>query len=230
MNVSEIMTRSVVSVTPETTLKEVAALLTERRIAGVPVCRSDGELVGVISEGDILWKETGLAPASETLLTRILNAADREDDKLAARTAGEAMSSPAITVAANAAAAQAARLMIDHHVNRLPVLADGKLVGIIARSDLVRAFVRSDAEIAREIEQDVLLRVLWIEPRTLSVSVEAGEVRLTGRVDNRSTAELVETYVRRIPGVVALSGELSWNFDDLARRVAAAAKVIPHKL
>ena len=116
-----------------------------RRARGSPDCRSatpSGELLGVISEGDILWKETGLASEPDNLIARILNVADRDDDKLDAATAGEAMSSPAITVAPNAPVAQAARLMIDKRVNRLPVVKDGKLVGIVARSDLVRAFLR----------------------------------------------------------------------------------------
>ncbi len=230
MNVSQIMTTKVVSVDRQTSLKEVARLLTIHRVAGLPVLGADGKVVGVVSEGDILWKETGLAPESDNLIARLLNVADHDDDKLEARTAGEAMSTPAITIAPNATVAQAARSMIDQRVNRLPVVNEGRLVGIIARSDLVRAFTRSDQEIEREIADDVLLRTLWIDPDTLSVAVAEGEVTLAGTVDNRSSAEIVETYVRRIPGVVSVSSKLVWGIDDLTRRVAAAADSLPQRL
>lgn len=230
MNVARIMTKDVVTVTPECTLKEVARLLAEHRIAGLPVCREDGELVGVVSEGDILWKETGLAADHGNLIARILNAADREDDKLDAATAGEAMSAPAVTIGPEAAVAEAARLMIEERVNRLPVVVDGKVVGIVARSDLVRAFLRPDAEIEREITDDVLLRVLWIDPATLAITVNRGAVVLEGVVDNRSSAELVEAYVRRVPGVVSVESRLDWELDDLGRRAARGADQLQHRL
>jgi CBS domain-containing protein len=230
MNVSEIMTTEVVTVTPETPLKEVAGLLAGRRIAGLPVCNAAGEVVGVVSEGDILWKETGLAAEPDNLIARILNVADGEDKRVGAHTAGDAMTSPALTIPPTMTVARAAKLMIDNRVNRLPVVDDGVLVGIVARSDLVRAFTRSDAEIAHEIEEDVLLRTLWIDPHTLSVTVENGNVTVGGEVDNHSTADLIETYVRRIPGVVGATSEVTWAIDDQARRTALAAAQLPRKL
>ncbi len=223
MNVAQIMTTAVVTVGPDTPLKDVAALLVQHRIAGLPVCTPEGEVVGVVSEGDILWKETGLVTEPASLLARILNSADGDDRRVEARTAGEAMTSPATTVSPTETAAHAAKLMIDCRVNRLPVVENGALVGIVARSDLVRAFVRSDAEIEQEIEQDVLLKTLWIDPDSLSIAVEAGHVTVGGRVDNRSTAELVSTYVRRIPGVVGVTSQLRWAVDDQARRTAHEA-------
>ena len=71
--------------------------------------------------------------------------------------------------------------------------------------------------------------MLWIDPETISISVEGGEVKVAGRVDNRSAAELVETYIRRVPGVVSVTSELEWGIDDLARRTAVAAGHTPRR-
>jgi CBS domain-containing protein len=227
MNISQIMTTEVVTVSPDTPLKDVAALLVRHRIAGLPVCEPDGTVVGVVSEGDILWKETGLRVGANGMIARILNVADGDDKRIGAMTAGEAMTAPAATIEPGATVAQAAKLMIDRQINRLPVVHEGTLVGIVARSDLVRAFLRSDEAIEHEIAEDVLLRMLWIDPDTVSISVENGNVTLTGTVENRSAAELTETYVRRIPGVVTVNSELGWAVDDLARRTAVAAAQLP---
>lgn len=224
------MSRNVVTVTPDTSLKEVARLLARRRIAGVPVCAAGGQVVGVVSEADILWKELGLRPSAGGLIDWILESFDREAERVAARTAGEAMTSPAVTIAPNATIRQAASSMIDHHINRLPVVSDGRLVGIVARSDLVRAFKRSDEEIECEISADVLLHTLWVDPESVSVVVIEGDVTVAGEVENRTTAELIEAYIRRVPGVVTVHSKLTWQVDDLARRTALAADRLPRRV
>ncbi len=229
MRVDEVMTTDVVTVAPETTLKEVAALLSGRRISGVPVCDADGRVLGVVTEADILWKELGLGPG-RGVLERLLERASGEDTRVGARTAGEAMSAPPITVAPDAPVAHAAELMIEHGVNRLPVVAGDTLVGIVARADLVRAFTRSDEEIAREIGDDVLLRTLWVDPDSVSLAVVDGDVTIAGEVENRTTAELVEAYVRRVPGVVSVISRLTWRIDDRSRRVAAGTARLPHRV
>jgi osmotically-inducible protein OsmY len=82
----------------------------------------------------------------------------------------------------------------------------------------VRAFHRPDEEVEREIREDVLLSTLWIDPSRVSISVSNGEVSLSGKVETRTQAELVEAYVGRVPGVVDVHSELTWTVDDLARR------------
>jgi CBS domain-containing protein len=191
------MTTDVVTVAPETSLKEVAALLARARISGVPVCDTYGEVLGILSEADILMDELVLAEGGDGV-----------------RTAGEAMTVPVITVTPSTTAADAARLMIDRRVNRLPVVEDGLLVGIVTRADLVRAFVRTDADIEREINDDVLLHTLWVDPATVSVKVVEGEVTVAGEVDNRTTAQLVAAYIRRVPGVVRVRSDVHWEIDD----------------
>jgi len=229
MRVDQVMNRDVVTVSPTTPLKEVASLLARRRISGVPVCDAGG-VVGVVSEADILWKELGVSEGGGGWVEGILESAYGDKGRVAAGSAGEAMTAPAIVVAPQATIPEAAKLMIECRVNRLPVVEDGKLVGIVARSDLVRAFTRTDEEIKGEIRDDVLLHTLWIEPFALSLVVLEGDVTVGGEVENRSTAALVEGYIRRVPGVVAVHSHVSWKIDDLARRTRASANHLPSRI
>src|SRR5579862_7768329 len=217
MQVRRLMTSPVVAVPPELPLKEVARLLDERGFSGVPVCDDHGHILGVVSETDIVRQEQGLIPGKVRLLRRL---AEPKGDGVGfgARTASEAMTSPAITVSPLTDVTRAARLMIEQRVNRLPVVERGKVVGIVTRADLVRTFHRSDGVIEREIRDDVLLRVLWIDPSQLQISVQEGDVVITGTVENRSAAELVDAYIRGVPGVVSVTTSLVWAIDDLARR------------
>lgn len=223
MRIEHLMRRDVVTVSPETSLKQVAALLAERSISGVPVCDAGRHVLGVVSEADILRKELGVAGGRGGALDWLLGDGDGTAAKAAARTAGEAMSSPAITIEPGRPVAEAARLMLERGVNRLPVVLGGELVGIVARADLVRAFRRSDEEIEREILDDVLVHTLWIEPGRVEVSVTDGEVALAGELRTRTEVELVVAYVRRVPGVVDVRSGLFWAVDDLARRSRPAA-------
>ena len=114
--------------------------------------------------------------------------------------------------------------MLDKRVNRLPVVAGTEpLVGIVTRADLVRAFARSDADIAREVRDDVLLHTLWIEPDAVEVTVDDGVVRLSGTVENKETAEMLPRFVQRVPGVVSVESEVAYE-DEPGRRVAATVR------
>src|SRR5919204_4359264 len=176
MKIMDVMTRDVKRVTPSTPLKEAAELLVRFGISGLPVVR-DGDVVGVLSEADVIAKERGEPHRRGGLLGLIVD--PPEGLRLDVRTAGQAMSQPALTISPDRPVSEAATLMIDKNVNRLPVVdADGTLVGIVTRADLVRAFVRSDADISREIRDDVIVRTLWIAPEGIVVEVENGEVRL----------------------------------------------------
>ena len=133
-------------------------------------------------------------------------------------------------IGAAASVSWAAALMTELNVNRLPVVEDDKLVGIVARADLVRAFARPDVEIETEINEDVLLHTLWVDPDTVSLIVIRGMVTISGEVENRSTAELIEAYIRRVPGVVSVHSDLRFQIDDLARRIEAAAAQLPGRI
>ncbi len=221
MKVEDVMTVDVRTVSPETPLKDVAEVLSSLRVSGLPVVEA-GKVVGVVSEADILTKERGAAPSVGGLFSVLFE--DRSDirSKLQATTAGEAMTSPAITIVPRRPVSEAAARMIDLGINRLPVVDDdGDLVGIVTRADLVRAFVRTDDEIAREIREDVVLHSLWIEPDQINLSVENGAVTLAGRVDTKADAELLPAFVRRVPGVVSVESSLTWQNEDGRRRGSA---------
>lgn len=225
-HVAQLMTTNLLTVGPATPLKEVAQLLAEQCISGVPVVE-DGRLLGVVSEADIVAKERGPAPKRGRLaewLSRGTKRADR--DRLAARTAAEAMTSPAITIESWRTAADAAALLLDRDVERLPVTKDGKLVGIVTRADLVRAFSRSDAEIEHDIREDVVLRTFWVPGGEVEIEVRDGEVTLLGTVESELAVELLPEAIQRVPGVVAVRSELrarlgadgSNRFERLAPR------------
>jgi len=218
MKVEQVMTREVVTVTPETPLKEVAAILAERRISGLPVCDETSRVVGVVSENDILFKELGPDQRRGGPLVWLLDPAPSRSPKTIARTAAEAMTSPAVTTRPKAQVSEAARVMVERGVNRLPVVKDSQLVGIVTRADLVKAFVRSDEEIAREIREDVIRETLWLVPEELKVEVDHGDVKIAGRVDTRTDADLIKAFASKVPGVISVTGEIEWVFDDLARR------------
>jgi CBS domain-containing protein len=209
MRVDDLMTKDVFTVTPATTLKEVASLLVQKGISGLPVVDGD-QLVGVISEADLLVKEASPAPrpprALEWLLYPDLTG---HAEKLEARTAGEAMTAPAITIEPYASVATAAAKMTEEGLNRLPVLKDGKLVGIVTRADVVRAFARSDEEIKREIREDVVERGFWEEPDAVDISVSDGDVVLSGTVQSNVVADGLPHAVERVPGVVSVDSKLT---------------------
>jgi CBS domain-containing protein len=213
MKVEELMSKDVITVEPDATLKKVASVLVGHRISGVPVVDTNRQVLGVVSEGDIVLKEHGAEPVPR-LLGWLLGGAFVEADKLEARTAADAMTSPAISIAAHKDAYQAARLMTDEGIKRLPVVdGHGVLIGIVTRSDLVRAFARSDDDIQGEIEE-MVLRTLWIEDANLRIRVDEGEVRLSGKLQRRTDAELLPRFVSRVPGVVSVRSTLRWAWDD----------------
>jgi CBS domain-containing protein len=141
--VREIMTSPVVTVSPDTQVADLARLLTERRISGVPVI-ADGIVIGMVSETDLLWKEGRLhAPIYVALLDAVIPIGgtrfDEELRKAAGATARDVMSSPVIGIVPDADVSVAATRMLDHKINRLPVIDHhGRLLGIVTRADLIR--------------------------------------------------------------------------------------------
>jgi CBS domain-containing protein len=211
-HVVELMTRNVLTVGPDRPLKEVALLLAEHGFSGVPVVEN-GRVLGVVSEADIVAKERGPAPRRGRLAQLLRRPKHVDWDRVLARTAGEAMTTPAITIESWRSAADAAALMLDRDVERLPVLKDDRLVGIITRADLVRAFARTDEELEHDVREDVMLRTFWVPPGEIEIEVRNGEVTLRGTVDSDVGAELLPEAVQRVPGVVAVHADLKVRAD-----------------
>jgi len=206
VRVRDLMTKDVITISPEASLKDLAGILAERGISGLPVVDGEGQLVGVVSEADVLLKEAGPDKRSGGFWGWLLAGGPQADAKLAARTVGDAMTSPALSIEAGQAVHEA--------VNRLPVVEDGKLVGIVTRADLVRAFTRTDAEIVHEIRNELILRTLWIPADRVRVTASGGNVSLVGRVETKTDAELLPRLVERVPGVVSVTSELTWEYDE----------------
>jgi CBS domain-containing protein len=181
----------------------------------MPVVGADGAVVGVISEADVLAKERDEYDGRGAL-ARLLHRPDpSEDDKLAARTAGEAMTSPAIAVEADWTIPTVAQMMLRHRINRLPVLRAGRLVGIVTRADLVRAFARSDEEIAEEIREAVALQeAMSFGIAPIEVRVEAGEATLSGTVPSHDDAVALADVAGNVPGVVSVRSDITWRISS----------------
>jgi predicted transcriptional regulator len=177
----------------------------------------DGTVLGVVSEADFLAKEGGPDGVRHRPLARLLGetrASRAQLEKLHATRAAHAMTAPAITIEPNRPISEAARIMNEHQINRLPVVDAGRLVGIITRADLVRAYVRSDDELADTIREDVIRRMLWLDPASFAVNVDRGIASISGHVDRRSTAKMVEEATAAVPGIVDVEASIAWSLDD----------------
>jgi CBS domain-containing protein len=165
--VRDVMTTSVVTVDRLTPYKEIVRLLTENRISGMPVLSMGRHVTGVVTEADLLAEEDKTARERMARPGHVLRRAPRHW----ALTAGELMTSPAITIHPDATIPAAARTMNTHHIRRLPVVdSEGRLLGIVGRRDLLSVFLRPDTDIAAEVRQifDEVLQADPAPPRSRS--------------------------------------------------------------
>lgn len=220
MNVRDAMTSDVAVVTGDTPLKDVARLLIERRISGVPVVDEHGTLRGVVSEADFVTKEAGTERGARSWLRWLVGGeAEHHRTVLEARTAGEAMTAPAITIEADRPLSEAAQRMDQHRINRLPVVEAGKLVGIVTRADVVRAYARTDEDL-RAMASAALRAVDGVRVD----DVHDGVVVLSGTAPSEGVAIAVRQLIHHIDGVVAVDDrQLTWlpaREDDLVTQSA----------
>jgi CBS domain-containing protein len=142
IDAGDVMTKNVVSVDPETPARTVAKLLLEKRISAVPVVDVRGQVIGMVSEGDLIGRGiAGRAPGRLEILAEGEDLAAEFLDyvKTADRPVREMMKSPVVTVSENTPVQTIAEVLEQHHIKRVPVLRDGRMVGIVSRADLVRA-------------------------------------------------------------------------------------------
>jgi len=225
------MTSPVVTVRLIAPLKEVAQLLVDNKISGLPVIDVDGTVLGVVSEADFLVKEGGPDAVRHRPLARFIGesrTSRSQLEKLHATRAADAMTAPAITIESSRPISEAARIMTDHGINRLPVVDADRLVGIVTRADLVRAYVRSDDELADTIREDVIRRMLWLDPGLFNVQVKHGIASISGHVDRRSTAAMVEEATAAVPGIIDVEPSIAWSLDDSKIGPATVDPVHPY--
>jgi CBS domain-containing protein len=223
MKARDIMTTKVVTVSPETSVRDVAVLMIEKYISGVPVLSESGTLVGVISEGDLLRRpEIGTEKHRRRWLsffTRVDEEA-REFTKTHALRAGDIMTKQVVHVHEETSLGEVVEMMEKHNVKRLPVLVHGKLVGIVSRRDILRALAwqaspmppppESDATI-RAIMNDVLKNEEWAMSAIVNVIVSEGVVHLWGVIDTDEQRQALRVAAENIPGVTAVEDHLTFS-------------------
>ncbi len=220
--VADIMTRNVTTVSVDTPIRDIARLLCEKRVSGVPVVDASGALVGIVSESDLMVHAAAIGelgdPHRGWWKSLFVN-----DTKLArnyvrthGQTAEQVMSTRVLTVTETDTAADIARIMGQHRIKRLPVLRDGKLAGIVTRADLLKILAGSAPSREGEPSDDAILAALlakldelpWTRLSAKNVEVENGVVRLTGSVRTEEVRQALHVAAESIPGVVAIEDRL----------------------
>ena len=204
--VKDVMTTQVVAVRSGATFKEMAAALRQYRVSAFPVIDEHEKVIGIVSEADLLAKEALTDPG---VLTGVLPHGDVR--KAEGLTAGDLMTPRAVTIRPEDSIEHAAQLMHFLHVKRLPVVdADGGLVGLVSRTDVLAVYDRPDDDIRAEITGNVILRGFPEDPRRFAVTVQAGVVTVHGSPETAALGYDIVRKIRHIPGVVAVHDELSY--------------------
>ena len=189
--VRDVMTTGVVTVRPDTPYREIAAMFREHQVSGFPVTAADGTVIGVVSESDLLALAAGRQHRGHCA-----------DDQA---TAGDLMTHPAMTIGPHDLVQAAARVMHSRRLQRLPVVdRDGRLEGIVSRSDVLSVFRRGDEEIRREITQDLIADGFFTDPARLIVTVHNGIVTLEGEPGSAVLGAGIAGQVEHLEGVVAV--------------------------
>jgi CBS domain-containing protein len=199
VQVVDLMTTDVITVSRETGIRDAARLMFRNRVSGLPVTSPDGSLVGIITEADFLRLEVERQEGSTDL----------------GETVGDVMSDGVVTTGPDTEVYDAAKMMTFQDIKRLPVVdEDSRLLGIISRADIVSVFTRPDDVIEDEIREDLIRRVLFIDPDELDVTVTNGVVTFVGEIGTRNEARLLAELATRLDGVLHVESNLIWRLDD----------------
>ena len=224
MKARDIMSTKVVTVSPSTSVRDIAGLMVEKHVSGLPVLNDNGTLVGMVSEGDLLRRpEIGTQKHRRRWVSFFsgVDSQAREFTKSHALRAGDVMTEQVIHVSEETPLGDVVGLMEKHNIKRLPVLSDGKLVGIVSRADLLRALAarqadpmpppaESDATI-RAAMNDVLKNEEWAMSAMVNVIVSEGVVHLWGVIDSDDQRQALRVAAENIPGVTAIEEHLSFS-------------------
>lgn len=207
--VADVMTKNVVAVRKYASFKEIAARFRELRVSAFPVLDDDGTLVGMVSETDLMAKEALQTDhESHPGLPRLGRRSERA--KAGAVTASDLMSRPPVTTGPHDLVSDAARLMSDHKVNQLPVVSQGRLVGIVSRADVLSVFGRPDDELRDEIIENIILRHYLTDPDSYTIIVRDGVVTVQGAPETASVGHGIVSAIRHLDGVVVVRDELRY--------------------
>jgi CBS domain-containing protein len=194
MRAKDIMTRPAITVTPDRPIKVAASLLIEHAISALPVVDEQGELIGIVSEGDLVPLETRPDPRRHLLPTP-------QRQAHVPLIVQEVMTRDVVALPEDADVAEVARLMLDRHVKRIPIVRDRHVVGIVSRRDLLKVLARDDGDIRHEL--DALLSDEILSLGRFTADVRGGVAVLVGPGD-RASRRLAELLARSVPGVLAV--------------------------
>jgi CBS-domain-containing membrane protein len=218
MKVYEVMTRDVITVRPETSIGEAAQLMTTHGVSGLPVIDERGAVVGILSEGDLILrqKQRERAPWWRSFFADGERLA-REYQKAVGTTAGEVMTRSVLCVSPDLSIEAAASILDARRIRRLPVMANGRLVGIVSRGDLIKAVANgvgpdtspapSDAQLVREMKERIA-RESWVSHRGILVQSKERVLSLWGLVNSEAEKSALETMARAIKGVRGVESHL----------------------
>ena len=209
--VSDVMTARVVALRKGADYKEIVSVMHRHRVSACPVLDDADRVIGLVSEADLLYKQADPdLPAGQIRLEWRLG----EESKATAVTAAQLMTAPAVTIHPGAAVVDAARLMQDRRIKRLPVVGqDGRLVGIVSRTDVLSVYERPDTDIWDEVARVVINDEFRLDPDSFDVTVISGIVTLTGLMNRRETALSLLARVRHTEGVVGVRDRVSYPAD-----------------
>lgn len=219
MQAIDIMTPKVVSVGPDTEVREIAQRLLENRISAVPVVDIDDKVIGIVSEGDLMRrvKDDGEHGRSWWLTLFTGGKDPQEYVKTHGRKAHEIMTANPLCVAENTPLHTIARMLEKHHIKRVPVLREGKLVGIVSRANLLQGI--ANAAVAptqspaddRKIREAILNEVeqnTGVRSENISLIVDGGSVEIWGLVESLEQKQAVTVAAENVPGVIRVENHL----------------------
>ena len=220
MKAADVMIRKVIAASSESTLEEVLELLVEHRISAVPVVDREGAIVGIVSEGDLLHRSEAGTEHRRARWMKIFipeQALALEFIKSHSRRVTDMMTHNVVTVAPETSLAEVAKALEKHRIKRVPVVEDGKLVGIVSRADLVRTLAdlykrvsmppASDEDLRQGIVAE-LANQTWAHPRLINVDVHDGTVDLNGLVESSAEKHAIRVAAESLPGVKAVNDGL----------------------
>ena len=221
MKVRDVMMADIRTVGPHSAIDAAIAIMTERRVSGVPVVDESGLLVGILTEGDLLRRaETGTCDHEGPRLLDLLLGPGREAAayvRTHSRRVSDLMTSDVLTVAEGDPLSDVERLMERRRIRRVPVVRNGRLVGIVSRSDLIVALGRSladipppsatDAEMTAEAEHE-LRHARWLGKSSVSIRVEDGVATLDGIIHDERMRAAIRVAAQNVPGVTAITDRI----------------------
>ena len=217
MKIEEIMTRDVITVVPQTPIHEAARLMVDHGVSGLPVVDEQGKLVGVLSEGDLILRQRARPrlPWWRTFFQEGERLA-REYQKATGTTVAEVMTRAVISVSPDLPIEAIALILDQRRIRRVPVVADGRVVGIVSRGDLVKVLAKapspvggptSDSQLVSEMRAR-LAKEPWVSHHGIVVDAENGELLIWGLVATEAEKSALETMARSLPGVKGVRSRL----------------------